>query len=52
MSKEPRDVISHFDRHDVNRAVSISEIDGDFNFQIGKDVVGSLVFRTPSRDLG
>ncbi|TXH14892.1 MAG: hypothetical protein E6R03_08325 [Hyphomicrobiaceae bacterium] len=52
MSKEPRQIFGHLDRHSVNREISISEIDGDFNFQIGKDVVGSLVFRTPSRDLG
>ena len=52
MSKKPRDIISHFDRHDCNRAVSIEEIDGDFNFRVGNDVVGSIVFRTPKRDSG
>lgn len=52
MSKEPREVIGHLDRHDINRAVSVSEVDGAFNFRVGADVVGSLVFRTPARDVG
>lgn len=52
MSKDPREVIGHLDRHAVNRAVSVSEVDGDFNFKVANEVVGSLVFRTPSRDVG
>lgn len=52
MSKEPRQIFGHLDRHEVNRGISISEIDGDFNFRIKNEVVGSLVFRTPERDLG
>ena len=47
-----RDIFSHLDRHEVNRAVSISEQDGNFDFKVGKDLVGSVAFRTPSRDLG
>lgn len=52
MSKEPRDLFRHVDRHDVNKGVAVSESDGDFNFKVGNEVVGSLVFRTPSRDTG
>lgn len=51
MSKT-RDIFGHVDRHEANRAVSITEVDGDFNFRVGTDVVGSLVFRTPKRDSG
>lgn len=52
MSKEPRQIFGHLDRHEVHRGIAISELDGDFNFKIKNDIVGSLVFRTPSRDLG
>ena len=51
MSKT-RDIFGHIDRHEANKAVSITEVEGDFNFSVGSDVVGSLVFRTPKRDSG
>lgn len=51
MSKT-REIFGHVDRHEVNKAVSITEVEGDFNFSVGSDVVGSLVFRTPKRDAG
>jgi hypothetical protein len=52
MSNKNREIFRHVDRHDVNRVVAVSEVDGDFNFRVAGAIVGSLAFRTPSRDEG
>ena len=52
MSKEPREIFEHIDRHEVNRNVAVMESDEVFSFFAGTEPVGSLTFRTPSRDEG